>query len=265
MDEMQERFRTMELQNAQLRAQIDMMAKQARGQAPTEPKKQLFQPEVEQALNQLVEERLRPIHDQYRNQLGYLADQLDQTKFQSQYGGDKYQKFTPKVEQLRQQYQAQGQYISREDALRMVYFEETAKKNLTPDPIQPAQPATPPAPVYDPYFKAYVDPTTGKPITDMSQFAPPETPAPAAPQAPVMPQQQPPVQAYGQHPPQAPNAQYQQPVAQAPAQQFVLPGQGVNQPAAATHQSANPRQALDLYSSEADLEAFENSFGDIPL
>ncbi len=262
MEQIMERQRALELQNSQLRGQIDQMARQANPQPNQPPKPSAFQPEVEKAIGELVEGRLKAVSEQHRQQIGYLADQLDQAKFQAQYGGDKYAKFIPKVETLRQEYQAKNQYITREQALQMVHFEETGKKGMNPDPAPQAPVQLPP--VYDRYLNQWVDPTTNQVVQPMPNFAP-EEPAPV-----------PPAQGWQAPPPQAPQTgMVAHPAARPPAgsnpgnpygQNFQLPGQGVNSPAPAQNNAnGGPRGPLSLESLDADLEAFENRFGDMPI
>lgn len=274
LDQLTERLRTMELQNSQLRGQIDNMARSANPQANQPPKQSAFQPEVQKAITELVEEKLQAERQNHRQQIGYLADQLDQTKFQAQYGGEKYSKLLPKVDQLRQEYQAKNQYITREQALQMVYFEETGKKGMAPDPAAPPAPAPVAPPVYDRYLNQWVDPTTGQPVQP--------TPVQALQDESIEPQVQPPAQAWQPpQPAQQPNPQFGQVPPGARMQpgqnmnpmvnpfgqnNFQLPGQGVNNPAPAHNQASGAhRGPLNLESADADLEAFEARFGDIPL
>lgn len=264
LDQIMEQFRKMELQNAQLRGQIDMMTRQQNPNAP-KPKEPAFKPEVQAAIDDAIEARLSQERARSQNQIGYLADQLDNANFQVKYGGEKYAKFTPKVESLRQEYQAQNKYITREQALQMVYFDETSKKGLTPDPAQPA--AAPPAPVYDPYLRAYVDPVTAQPVQQPDfQAEEPQAPPPAQGWTPPNPQQQPPPQ-WGTTPPgtrMQPGAAH--PNGNAYGQNFQLPGQGVNPPGPGNGaQSRGVQGPLSLESSDAQLEAFESKYGDIPL
>lgn len=288
--EMAEKLRQMELQNTQLRTQIDMLAQRNQPQQNSnEPDPgAAFQPEVKSALDKFIEtkmqSRLSQLDTQYRQQIGMLYDRLDEANYQLKYGGDKYKDLAPKVEQLRQQYQAQNQYITREEALRIVHFEESGKKQLNPDPAQTAPQKK--DPVFDPYFNTFVDPDTRMPVKPhtpgseadienqmqnpaQQQFnqqgqppaqgwQPPQQQAPQQPQGPQYGNYQP-----GQYQPQAQSTHpYQNPY----GQQFQLPGQGVNNPAPPTHQAhGNRRVELSLEATDADLEAFEKQFGDIPL
>lgn len=284
VDEMMERIRTLELQNTQLRTTVDFLKQVPGTQNPQAQQNPAFKPEVQEAIRNEIKQMVSPMETQYRQQLGYLADQLDQAKFQSTYGGDKYAKLLPKVEHLRQQMQAQNQYVTREQALQMVWFEETGKKGLQPDPAQVPQQQQAPQPKFDPFFGTYVDPVTGKPLQQQS-FAPEEQEQQPQqmqqqfqqpPQAPQQmqwqqqqqaPQQQP-VQQY-QPMPQGFQPQHQQtahPHGNAYGQQFQMPNQGVNSPHLPAHQQQNDgRRALSLESNDADLQAFEDKFGDIPL
>jgi hypothetical protein len=267
MDELNDRLRTLELQNTQLRTTIDMLKQPANPQA--QPSQQLFKPEVQEAIAATVKSIVEPMQQQFRHQIGYMADQLDQTRFASQYGGDKYAKLVPKVEQLRAQEQAQGRYITREEALRIVHFDESGKKQLDPAPVTVAPVQV--QPKFDPYLQTWVD-EKGQP----TQYVPPQE------QPQVQPQQTQQFQQVGQFPAQPQTVQPQQvqqvqwqpgvkpPVAtnhpngNAYGQQFTLPGQGMNQ-ATTTGQAPTMRGPLSLDSSESEMKAFETQFGDIPL
>lgn len=273
-DELAKELRLLRDQNQQLRGQIDYMAQSRNTPQQQTPKESPFDPKVDEALNykfkQLMEASIDPIKRQTTEQIGYLVDQNDDLKFQLKYGGEKFKKYHEQVERLRQDYQAKGQYIPREEALRIVYFEETGKK------AQPAQAGTPQQvePKYDPYLQTYVNPQTGQPVgtPDHTGFAPePEqqTQTPQVPQwqqpnaqAPQMPQQTTPQvpptgfeqHTHSQHP-------YQNPYG-APPQ---LPQQGVHNPAATNPAPMNQHLTVDLESSDAELEAFEKKYGDISL
>lgn len=273
LDEMQKQMRQLELQNAQLRATMDHLRQPQGNQPPVNP---IFKPEVEDAIKQVVNQRLGPIETQYRQQIGFLADQLDKTKYELNYSGEKFKPYHDKVEQVHAQAIAENRYISREDALRLVFFEETGKKNVEPEPQAP----TNTQPKFDPFFGTVIDPQTGKPVaTDTSGFAPQEQvdqngnqimqPPAHNMQPPAQPQWQQPQQQFQQPqqqqvPPGAQSQQTQHPFGNAYGQ-FQLPQQGMNNPQAPAHQQPTGREALDLTSSDAALQAFENNFGDIPL
>jgi hypothetical protein len=273
LQEMQERLRQLELQNTQLRTTVDYMRQGPQGAAQP-PANPIFKPEVEEAIKQVVNQRLQPMEQQYRQQIGFLADQLDEAKFNLNYSNDKFKPYHDKVKQIHQQAIAENRYITREDALKMVYFEETGKKNVEPTP----QVQEPQQPKFDPFFGTTVDPTTGKPIMpDNSGFAPQEEQIMQQGQQPMHNMQaQQPMQWQQQQ--QQPQQQWQQqqvaPGAQAPMSQhphgnaygqFQLPNQGMNPQSAPQHQQNSARGPLGLDSSDADLQAFENNFGDIPL
>ena len=272
LSEMQERLRVLELQNMQLRTTLDQVARPQNPNQPAQPGP--FKPEVEDAITQILQRRLEPIQQQYKQQIGFLADQLDQARFEVNYGSDKFKPYHEKVKQVRDQELAQGRYMTREEALRLVHFEETGKKQITPEPPKPQETA----PKFDPFFGTNVDPQTGLPVQPNQQMQDPNWQE-SQPQNPQVPQQfapqyqtaQPP-----QYPPQnQPYPQQTPPGARQPmqtnhpygnayGQQFTLPNQGVNNP---THQSQpNPRAPLNLETAtEADLEAFERNFGEISL
>lgn len=281
LEQIMERMRTMELENQRLRGQVDFMAQKANPQAPNQqPKPSLFKPEVQDAITQLVQDRLDSVMEKergtHRQQIGYLADQLDQAKYQMNYGGDKYAKFQEKVDRLRQDYQARQQYITREDALRLVYFEETGKKGATPDPQAPAAP--PPQPVLDRYTGQWVDPTTGQPAQPQRFSAAPEeieqpqqfqpTPPAQGWQGQQQPQQQQPLPMTGNIPPggRVPPG-VGSPWTNPHGQNFTLPNQGMN-PGSPSAQAGTPTMKGPISietSTDADLKAFEDKYGDIAL
>lgn len=295
LDEIQNELRALRDQNQQLRGQIDYMSQSSRQQAPQQQDnyKSPFDEQVDRALEQkfqrMIDAKLNPIATEFRNNLGYIVDKTDELGYKQQFGDDRFNKFQDKVQGLRQDYQARGQYISREEALRMVYFEETGKK-ATPTQTAPA----PKTPVFDPHFGTMVDPDTRMPIQEgqtlqplnenNSQQAPPQgTPNENYSQQQWLNQNN---AAWdrspSQHPGQMHNQQnmqqnmqqgpdgfsqqnnsnhpYQNPYGQRPN----LPGQGVNQAS-----PGNPEQrghmTLDINSSDSDLAAFEQRYGDVPL
>ena len=248
LEEMAEKLRNLELQNAQLRTLVDRTVKPP----PTPTKKDsVFKPEVEQSIREVVQEMLKetvnPLQENFTRQVGYLHDRADAIDFNQKYGGDKYSKLLPKVEQLRQRYEAEGKWIPREEALRVVFFEETGKKT-TPDPVQ--EPVKK-EPVFDPYFGTYVDPDTKMPTQAPVQLT----------QDDGLDEEKKLFEEFkkSRANQQAPQT-YQDRVT---ANQFNLPGQGVNNPATISRDTR--RVDLNLEASDADLAAFEQTFGDVPL
>lgn len=274
--EMEKRFRDLELQNAQLRTTVDHLKGFAQ-QKPQQDGQPAFKPEVATAIEKLLEQKMAPMHEQYRQQIGFMQDRLDQANYRLTYGGEKYAPFHEKVEQIHQQNIAQGRWVPREEILRMVHFEEAGKKQTPPDPQQVQQQAQP---KFDPFFNKFVDPQTGLPIQgapegfeDQGNGQQNQTQnfQPQNQQVPPWQQQQ----QVQQQPPQQNQYGYQQPGVRQPmntqhphgnafGQNFQLPNQGVNNPAGQQNQP-NPRAPLSLDSGEAELEAFERQFGEIPL
>lgn len=268
LEQMMERMRQLELQNTQLRATVDHMSKPQQQQPAKESK---FNPEVEAALREFVQQQMNPLQEELKNQVGYLHDRNDEANFRLKYSGERYEKFVPQIERIRQEQLAQGRWISREDALKHVYFEETGKKPAEAPPVVQEKP-----PVWSPYFNTYVDPNTNLPLSPdkVAELTAPKAPETQAPQTQQMqPQQQYDTPAW-QQPPQQPQQQpQQQPWQPAPTgfgqrQQVQsahgsLPQQSVYGQAPA-QQRATPIE-LSLESSDAQLEAFEKQFGDIPL
>lgn len=267
LNELMDRIRQMELQNVQLRATIDHMAKPA---DQTQKKESKFNPEVEQALEEFVNSRVKNVEAEFKNQLGYLADQNDELNFRLKYSGDRYEKFVPKIERMRQEQIAQGRWVSREDILKHIYFEETGKKPAE----SPAPAPQEKAPVWSPYFNAYVDPDTNLPLSGDKLAKVTQAPEQEALQAPQTQQVSAPPP-HWQAPLETHEAAQQQPQAyqaapsgfgqRAPVQSAhgALPPQSIHGQAPA-QQRAAPIE-LSLESSDAQLEAFAKQYGDIPL
>jgi hypothetical protein len=275
-DEIAERLRQMETENANLRGQVNMMAQQFKPQPqqPQAPVESPFDEAVDRALNQKIQQVLTqtisPLQEQVTQQIGYLVDKNDELAFNQSYSGDRFSKYKDKVESVRREYETKGKYIPREEALRIVYFEETGKKAQPENPAPVTQ-----EPKFDPYFGKMVNPETGKPLTE-EEIANYNTPQAAPPtEQPVDQYAQPP--AYNQ--PQAPQAPAFQPMPtgmQPPVNQNhpnnnpfqgmgELPPQGMNQPyGEQPTQQANALN-LDVYASDDQLQAFDNKFGDVPL
>jgi hypothetical protein len=243
--EMQQQMRQMEQQNMQLRQMLDqvMLQGQQRQQVPQEEQSP-FDDKVDQALKKRFQQLLQPELKKVEYAVGALTEENDMLRFSLRYGQDKLEKYNDKIERLRQDRQRAGQWVSREDAYKHIYFEETNRK-AQPNP-QAAQVPAQTGPIYDPY--------TGQMIN------PPGMPA----QSPLQPA--PPAQA-----PQAPQQQWQQaPQAQAPQQQEevlapVLPPAGFN-PAGANQGGQRQGQVnIGIESGSQDLDAWADKFGDVPL
>ena len=223
---------------------------------------------LEYKLQEFAQKNIDPLKQNVENAYGNLYDRSDEIAFQTRYGSDKrFEKYIPKMEELRQRELSRGNFVSREDALRLAFFEEEGRK-----PPEPAKPAA--TPEWDPVLNNYVHPGTkevwvpGTPVKDAQAPAQPQTAQP--PQAPPQQNQWP------QQPPQAPQVPPQQPPQQPqfdgnyngvdptanPYQQnFSLPNQDINQPFAQNH-STKPTTLSDN-PSEAELEAFEKSYGEV--
>lgn len=278
-EELRKELTQLKMQNQQLRGHLDAVTQRQTPQGPQEPASQVFKPEVVKELQRLIGEAITPVRGEMQNQLGMVYDATDEAKFRLHYGDKRFEKYLPRVEEIRTELQAQGKWIPREQALQMAYFEDTGKK---PAPAAPQAPA-PQAPVFDPYLQTYVDPATQKPYAQNEAMPPQGAVDPTqqqvqTPQQQFVPQWQQPVQqqAQPQHQPWQPqptgmerNNPYQhQHYAQSPQQQqpnFQLPQQGMNPAAMPEHQRNQGHQAIDLESSESQLDAFEKKFGDIPL
>jgi len=257
-EELQAQMKKIEMQNQQLRGHIDAMTQRQNQNTPPQEEENGFKPEVAQQLEKFIKKHVEPLQAELKNSLGLLYDSQDEVRFQQTYNGDRWSKFRPKVEQLRQEMQSQGKWVTREQALQMVYFEETGKK---PAPEQGKQETA--TPVYDPYFNGLVDPNTGLPV---KQQATEQQPQEMFPQEQTQGNWQQAAQNQQQNQQQAPqqngmNAQGNQ--QQNPG--FTLPQQGVNSAFAPEHQTVRAPRELSINASDAELEAFEKTMGDIPF
>lgn len=275
LDEIMSEVRKLRDENNQLRGQIDYIS-QAKGanQQTQTPVESPFDPKVDKALNEkfqrMLQESLTGVEQKLSQQIGYVVDRTDELSFKQTYGSERFQKFHEKVDRLREDYQRRGQYIPREEALRIVYFEETGKK-AHPEPTtqEPAKPE------YDPYFGTMVDPQTKLPVqsqaaTQLDDWGNP---------IPVQNQQVMPEQNVQQQSAQVPTQQTQQQAMPTGFEQRTnqthpynnpfnqppqLPNQGMS-PSAPGSQQGTQRMTLDLYASDDQLAAFEKNFGNVPL
>ena len=285
LDQIMERLRRAEDQNAQLRGQIEYMAKQTGPQQQQQQRQTKFAPEVQAAIQEEVNAIIGPLREQIQQQQGFIYDQIDQVNFMQSYNKPQYEPYIDKVEQVRRDAQAKGQWISREQALQYVYFNETGKK---PAPENIRQPEAPKAPVYDAFLGQFVN-ERGEVVPDprlvdadalMSQA---QTPGGQQPQPQQqMPQQQQMQQQPTQQPYQPqqqqwqPQQQMQQPQQQwqQPANNQWVPQQGNQTPqlpmaqppeAHRMQQPGNQHLAIDLASSDQALAQWETRYGDVPL
>ena len=167
LQEMQEGMGRLEEENRRLRGMFDQVVARQNQPAPQQEER-LFEEPVDRALDKKMQKTLNPIVEQFKAQLGMLHDQNDMLRFQQMYGADTYQKYNDKIERLREERGRFGQYISREDAYKHIYYEETSKKaGLKPEPAQ-VQKAT--GPVFDPYTGMMINP---QPETQGQQTQPP--------------------------------------------------------------------------------------------
>lgn len=184
LQQISDQLRQIAQENAQLRAHIDAQTQAIR--QPIAPKPALFDERTQQALDQYVNEKMKPIVTDYQNRLGFMADQTDALKFQLEHGVDTYKKNAEKIEALRQEKQAQGQWIPRSDAYKFVHYEETSKK---PAVI----PEAPKGPMFDPYVQKWVTPDSALPPSQVDlaqqsqsqQVQQVQTPAPVQQSAPL--------------------------------------------------------------------------------
>ena len=240
LDEIMQKLRTFESENARLRGTVDaLMQRPQQMQHEQAPEESPFQPEVERALQARFEremsKRFAPIEQQTKQAIGALADQNDHLKFALKYGQDIYEKNQDKIERVREERSRTGQWVSREDAYRLVFFDENGKKPAV-NP-QAAQPAVPQAPAVDPY--------TGF----MRESAVVDTPA-------MTNQQAAPLQLQVQQPPAVQHEQTALPM---------LPPQTVAPPAAQTQTQPQVPSKLDVDMTADQLSAWAGKYADIPL
>ena len=118
-DEIADRLRQMETENAQLRGQVNMMAQQFKPQQPaqTPPVESPFDEAVDRALNEkinsVITSALNPLQERVTQQIGFLVDRNDELAFNQSYSGDRFSKYRDKVEALRKEYETKGQYLPR--------------------------------------------------------------------------------------------------------------------------------------------------------
>lgn len=241
LDEIMQKLRAFESENARLRGTVDaLMTRQPAQQQAPEPEESPFQPEVERALQVRFEremaKRFAPIEQQTKQAIGALADQNDHLKFALRYGQDTWEKFQDKIERVREERSRAGQWVSREDAYRLVYFDEHGKKPAVTPQTAPA--AATQSPALDPYTGFMREPVTTDTQAQESQQAVPFQPA----------AQVPPVQAPAQTPLPSLPPQTQAPVGQSTVQQQTqVPGK------------------LDVAMGSPELDAWASKYGDIPL
>lgn len=239
LNEIMEEMRKMRDENQRLRGTIDHIYAQQnqRQQQPQEQDQPLFEPQIEQALEKKIRKMVEPVAQQSRNQMGMLYDKNDLLEFQLRYGPENYNKYSDKIETLRQQATHQGKYLTREEAYKLVYFEETNKKPQQ-KPVE-AQPNAV-APQFDPYTGMVMQPQT------------------QPQQAPQQPAQQP-----QQVQPQVPQQQPQQiQTQQQPAEDFNLP---MDVATSGSRQQPVVTRGLDLTTEDRGLDAWADKYGDVPL
>jgi len=292
LKELETKLRNMELQNVQLRTTLNHVNTQQPGASKEAPAAATFDPAVQTAIDSLVDAKLQPMATQYQQALGSLHDQIDDAKFSQRYGGEKFKPYMDRVEQVRQEHLAQNRFIGREDALRLVYFEEEGKK------AQPVKTEPTNQPQWDQNLGNFVHPGTtepwfpGQPVKTPAPAPQVQAPAQVPGQTQTDPQAQPQVPAQAQVPahtpvpPQVPQApaqpepffqpeldQQKQPAAQNQLPPQQIPVQNNLQVPQLPDAAPNPvgnfqdpsAMTLDLNSSQEELDAWENRYGDQPL
>lgn len=266
MSEISEQLRRMREENQQLRNTLNQVYQRQMTPPPTGKKESPFDPKVDQALqerlNDIIQERFEPKLKQAENAIGALADRNDALEFQIKWGKEAVEKYGPKIEELKKAQEQNGRWISREEAYKHIFFEETARK---PQP----KPEGPKPPQFDPYLNRFVGQEAPQLVEADAQL-PGQQQIPGQPQQPgqfpgqqqfqQMPQAQYPVQNAGQYP--------QQPWQQQPQQNPGIPNLPpmTDQRPVSNLPNANPSgMGLDLTSDEAALASWEKKFGDSPI
>lgn len=263
LNEMAEQMRLVQQQNQQLRGIIDHMAAQQRQpqpppQAPEPEGPSAFTPEVESALRGMFKKEfdkfhktaVEPIVQKTGQFTNYIAERNDLLEFQLRYRSDTYDKYKDKIENLRTQRAQAGYPITREEAFKLIRYEETDKK-----PQQNPAPAQPQGPAYDPYLQRVVSPQAGESVMQHQSYH--QDPANQQPPAQQQPQQN-----YQQQVQQNPHQTQQIPV-QNQGDDFNLPPAVMNQGVKASPQA--PISGLTLDTDAKALAAWEQKYGDVPL
>jgi hypothetical protein len=259
-DQVLSQVETLKQQNSEMRGMIQSLFQQQQAQRqpqqPPPPEETPFEPNTQKAIKSLFQQELRqqinPLVQDFRQQIGHLSDENDKLLFINTYGLESYDKYKPKIESLRREQSQQGRYITREEAYKLVHFDETQRKPKT----QPTQPL---GPAFDPYTGDIVNPQ----------------------QTQVNPGQQP-----GQ-PPQQQQAQFQQPQQAPPynpqvAQHYQVPGfqpqpqsnefgenydpglppAGITEGGFVPPQNAGQVGPLNIGMSDKELDAWAEKYGD---
>lgn len=245
LEQIMQTVRRLENENQQLKGHLNVLTGAV--QQKKEPPKDIpsFTPEVKTALDHLLEtevkSKIQEMEERFKYQLGAQHDRIDELLFKQKYGGERYEKLLPKVQERFEALKAQGNWVPREEILKHLYFEDTGHKP-SPDPIKPKEPT------FDPYFGKYVDPQTGMPIKE-------EESLPEIKEEPVQ---------------QTNNQQINPQIAQALAQllgqnqNFNLPG---GAPPNGVPQQGSPggHINLDIDASVEALDQWEKKYGDQAL
>lgn len=238
LEELMAQQRRLAEENQRLRGMIDQIYQRTPQAQPQEKPKSPFTEDVDRALEEKFKALVTPLQQRYQQDVGALYEQNDLLRFQQVYGGDQYQKYQDKIEALRADRQRMGQWISREDAYKHVYYEETAKKaQPKPEPPKANQ-----VPMLDPYTGRIIE---AAPATETAPPVPPVAPpqaAPAAAQGPVLQTQQTP------------------PAATSPMPQ--LPPQVMNQAAPPAVEN-RPMGRIDVDMPPEQLEAWAQKYADV--
>lgn len=232
-----EQNRILREQVRQLQDTINQVA-QRQMQPVQQPVQEDFEAPVAAAIEKKVKSLLTPEVTQLKQNMGYLVDENDSLRFIQKYGHETYEKYKSQIEQERTEANRMGRFATREEAYRKIFFDEHQRKPQ-------ATPEAPKQPVYDPYTGQWQQP--------------PQQTQTIAPEAPVV---QPPVQT-----PVAPVAQPQQPVVAQPPQEpsFQLPPAGPQNPAVQASPTGRVPQTISLESTDADLAAWAQKYGDVEL
>jgi hypothetical protein len=167
-------MKRLEQQNLQYRDTIDKFMSTMSQQRQPQPvqEESPFTPEIQKALTaemqKQIDRQVRPLAEQFQQNLGMLHDSQDRLSFQSLYGTDIYTKYQDKITSLRQERSRQGQWLSNEDAYKFIQADEMGKQAK-----QNPKTVTPASPQIDPYTGQAINPAPAiMPVQQVAQAAP---------------------------------------------------------------------------------------------
>ncbi len=154
LDQMMEQFRLLREENGKLKQAVDYYAAQTQKPPPVPVKEEDsdFQPHIDKALSKKIQKEMKQLEDRMNQANNFFADRDDLILFHQKYGAKQYDDYKDKIEGLRAQRFQQGQPLTREDAFRLVAFEDRGKKPQILNETKASEP------VFDPYLGKYTTP-----------------------------------------------------------------------------------------------------------